>query len=217
MTDTIPREFIETLLARIDLVDLIHPQVPLKKKSGSNYFARCPFHQEKSASFSVSQTKQFYYCFGCGAHGNAIDFLIQHDRLSFPEAIEALAKIAGLEVPRTSNAPKKDASLQDRYDLMADVSTFYYDQMRKMPRAIDYLKSRGISGDIAKQFRIGYSPSGWSHLLDTFGKQESDRKKLLEVGLAIKKPEGGYYDRFRDRIMFPIHDYRGRIIGFGGR
>lgn len=215
---SIPREFIELLLAKIDLVDLINTQVPLRKKSGSNYFARCPFHNEKSASFSVSQPKQFYYCFGCGAHGNAIDFMMQHDRLNFPEAIETLARQCGMEIPQSTGiASKKDESLPQMYEMMNQVNAWYYDQMRRSTRAIDYLKNRGISGNIAKQFSIGYAPSGWSHVLDLFGKTEADKKKLLETGLTIKKDEGGYYDRFRDRIMFPIHDYRGRIIGFGGR
>lgn len=218
MADTIPREFIELLLAKIDVVDLINTYVPLRKKSGSNYFARCPFHNEKSGSFSVSQPKQFYYCFGCGAHGNAIDFLMQHDRLNFPEAIEALARTAGMEVPRqATSAPKKDDSIPALYDLMTDVTAYYYEQMRQSPRAIDYLKNRGITGAIAQQFSIGYAPTGWSNVLDAFGKSEADKKKLLDTGLTIKKSEGGYYDRFRDRIMFPIHDYRGRLIGFGGR
>lgn len=218
MADIIPREFIELLLAKLDLVDLINLQVPLRKKSGSNYFARCPFHNEKSASFSVSQPKQFYYCFGCGAHGNAIDFVMQHDRLSFPEAIEMLARQVGMEIPHTvGNLVKKDDSLPALYDLMTEITNYYYDQMRKSTRAIDYLKNRGISGKIAKQFSLGYAPTGWSHVLDLFGKTDSDKKKLLDTGLIIKKTEGGYYDRFRDRIMYPIHDYRGRIIGFGGR
>lgn len=215
----IPREFIELLLARIDIVDLINAQIPLRKKSGSNYFARCPFHNEKSASFSVSQPKQFYYCFGCGAHGNAIDFMMQHERLHFPEAIEALARQTGMEVPRSTSAQtiKKDESLPALFDLMSKAAQVYYEQMKKSQHAIQYLKNRGISGHIAKQFMLGYSPPGWSHLLDQFGKTEEDKKKLLDTGLIIKKEEGGYYDRFRDRIMFPIHDHRGRIIGMGGR
>lgn len=217
MADIIPREFIELVLAKIDVVDLINTQVPLRKKSGSNYFARCPFHNEKSASFSVSQPKQFYYCFGCGAHGNAIDFLMQHDRLSFPEAIEALARQAGMEIPRNAATVKKDDSLPLLYDVMVQATAFYYEQMRKSQRAINYLKGRGISGTLAQQFSLGYAPTGWSHVLDHLGKSETEKIKLLDAGLIIKKSEGGYYDRFRDRIMFPIHDYRGRIIGFGGR
>ncbi|MFZ2315818.1 MAG: DNA primase [Gammaproteobacteria bacterium] len=213
----IPREFIDLLITKIDIVDLINIHIPLRKKSGSNYFARCPFHQEKSGSFSVSQTKQFYYCFGCGAHGNAIDFIIQHEHQSFPEAVETLARQAGMEVPRSADAPKKDESLPALYELMNQTTTYYYEQMRASTRAIDYLKNRGISGKIAQQFSLGYAQTGWSHLLDQFGKTDADKKKLLDTGLIIKKNEGGYYDRFRDRIMFPIHDYRGRIIGFGGR
>lgn len=216
---SIPREFIELLLAKIDIVDLISTQLPLRKKSGSNFFAKCPFHQEKSGSFSVSQTKQFYHCFGCGAHGNAIDFVMNHDRLTFPEAIESLARIAGMEVPRTNQAHpgKKEDNLSGLYELMTEITNYYYEQMRKSTRAIDYLKNRRISGKIAQLFSIGYAPAGWSHVLDQFGKSETDKKKLLDTGLIIKKDAGGYYDRFRDRIMFPIHDYRGRIIGFGGR
>lgn len=216
---SIPREFIDLLLTKLDLVDLINSYVPLRKKTGSNYFARCPFHQEKSGSFSVSQTKQFYHCFGCGAHGNAIDFLMNHDHLSFPEAIETLARQAGMEVPQAAgSAPiKKDESLPALYDLAKEIATYYYEQLKAAPHAIDYLKQRGISGNIAKQFQVGYAQPGWSHVLDTFGKLEADRKKLLDTGLVIKKEEGGFYDRFRDRIMFPIIDYRGRTIGFGGR
>lgn len=213
----IPREFIELLLARIDVVDFINTHIPLRKKSGSNYFARCPFHNENSASFSVSQPKQFYYCFGCGAHGNAIDFIIQHDRLTFPEAVEVLARHVGMEIPREAGAIKKNETLPILYELTAKAADYYYEQMCKSQRAIDYLKQRGISGSIAKQFQLGYALPGWSHLLDLLGKAEEDRKLLAEAGLVIKKNEGGYYDRFRDRIMFPIHDYRGRLIGFGGR
>ncbi|HLB42853.1 MAG TPA: DNA primase [Gammaproteobacteria bacterium] len=217
MTGTISREFIELLLTKIDLVDLINSQLPLCKKSGSNYFACCPFHNEKSASFSVSQTKQFYYCFGCGAHGNAIDFMMQHDRLSFPEAIEALARYTGMEVPHTNETIKKDRSIAVLHELMQAVAADYYEQMCHATRAINYLKNRGISGSIAQQFNMGYAPISWNHILDKFGKTDADKKNLLDVGLIIKREEGGYYDRFRDRIIFPIHDYRGRIIGFGGR
>lgn len=215
MAEQIPREFIELLLAKIDLVDLINTQIPLRKKSGSNYFARCPFHQEKNASFSVSQPKQFYYCFGCAAHGNAIDFLMQHDRLSFPEAIETLARQVGMEIPTLMS--KKEDSLPALFELMTRITAYYYDQMRQSERAIHYLKLRGVTGTSAQLFSIGYAPPGWSHLLEKFDKSPTDQKKLLDTGLIIKKSEGGHYDRFRDRIIFPIHDYRGRIIGFGGR
>jgi len=217
MAEMIPREFIELLLAKIDIVDVINAQVPLRKKSGSNYFACCPFHQEKNPSFSVSQPKQFYYCSGCGARGNAIDFLMQYEHLRFPEAIETLARTAGMEIPRSVAQSKQEDSLPQLYDLMALISTHYYDQMRHSQRAIAYLKQRGITGTIARQFSLGYAPNSFHHLLDTFGKTTADQKKLLDTGLIIKKNEGGHYDRFRDRIMFPIADYRGRIIGFGGR
>lgn len=215
---SIPREFIELLLSKLDLVDVVNTQVPLRKKSGSNYFARCPFHNEKSASFSVSQTKQFYYCFGCGAHGNAIDFLMQHDRLSFPESIETLARQVGMEIPQSPDFIKKEDTSLALYHLLTDVTSYYYEQMRHATRAINYLKSRGVSGVIAQQFNLGYASAGWSLLLDQFGKTDTQKKKLLEAGLIIQKPDGtGYYDRFRDRIIFPIHDHRGRVIGFGGR
>lgn len=213
----IPREFIQLLLARTELVDLIDGRVPLRKKSSNNYFACCPFHSEKSASFSVSQNKQFYYCFGCGAHGNAIDFLMQYDRLSFPEAIEALAKFAGMEIPREANITAKPTVSNDVYDLLAKVTKYYQTELRKSELAVDYLKERSLSGEIARDFCIGYAPAGWDHVLQTFGKNATLKQQLFDAGMLIKKEEGGYYDRFRERIMFPIHDRRGRVIGFGGR
>lgn len=217
MTSTIPRDFIELVLSRVDIVDLIDGRVTLRKKSGSNFFACCPFHTEKSPSFSVSQAKQFYYCFGCGAHGNAIDFLIQYDRLAFPEAIDALAKIAGLEVPRTTATPQHTAQQQSLYELLDKVTQYYQHQLRQHTIAIEYLKMRGVSGVIAKDFCLGYAQAGWDHLLQHFAKSPALKQQLLEAGMLIKKDDGGYYDRFRDRLMFPIHDRRGRIIGFGGR
>jgi DNA primase len=217
-TGQIPREFIQLLLTRIELVDLIDGRVPLRKKSSNNYFACCPFHTEKSASFSVSQNKQFYYCFGCGAHGNAIDFLMQYDRLSFPEAIEELAKQASMEIPRESTGLTKPPISNDLYELLANVTQFYQAELRKSAYAIDYLKQRGVSGTIARDFCIGFSPPGWDHVLQAFGKTPALKQQLSDAGMLIKKEEGsGYYDRFRERIMFPIHDRRGRIIGFGGR
>ncbi|MBA3661566.1 MAG: DNA primase [Gammaproteobacteria bacterium] len=213
----IPRDFIDSLLARIDLVELINAQIPLRKKSNNNYFACCPFHTEKSASFSVSQPKQFYYCFGCGAHGNAIDFLMQQDRLSFPDAIETLARTAGMTVPHEKGTQERNDALPNLYDMTAKAAHYYYDQMSKSEQAITYLKKRGITGTIAKTFSIGFAASGWQHLYDHLAKDEMQIKHLLQTGLIIKKNEGGYYDRFRERIIFPIHDYRGRVIGFGGR
>ena len=214
----IPREFIQLLLSRTELVDLIDGRVPLRKKSGSNYFACCPFHTEKSASFSVSQSKQFYYCFGCGAHGNAIDFLMNYDHLSFPEAVETLARQAGVEIPREVNTLSKKSVINiDHYELLDKVSAFYQTELRQSERAIDYLKERGISGAIAKNFGLGFAPAGWDHVLKKFGDTGAQKQSLLETGMLIKKDEGGFYDRFRERIMFPIHDRRGKIIGFGGR
>lgn len=219
MAENIPRDFIESLLNRVEIIDLIDSRITLRKKTGNNYFACCPFHNEKNPSFSVSQPKQFYYCFGCGAHGNAIDFLIQHDRLSFPEAIEMLAKQVGVEVPRqsTSRSPEKTAKQQSLYELLGEVTKFYQNQLRQhadAERAVEYLKHRGVSGAIAKDFCIGFAPQGWDHVLQMF---PAAKQALFETGMLIKKDEGGFYDRFRDRIMFPIHDRRGRIIGFGGR
>ncbi len=212
-TDRIPREFIQTLLNRTDIVDLIDGRVPLRKKSSNNYFACCPFHQEKSPSFSVSQNKQFYHCFGCGAHGNAIDFLIQYDRLSFPEAIEALAKEAGLAIPQKSQTAKT-SSHEDLYALLEKIAKFYQNALRQSDPAIQYLKKRGLSGSIAKQFGMGYAAPGWDRILNAFMKEKA---KLSTTGMLIKKDDGGFYDRFRDRIMFPIKNRRGHIIGFGGR
>lgn len=219
MTDLIPRDFINQLLNRVDIVDLIDSRITLRKKTGNNFFACCPFHNEKSPSFSVSQTKQFYYCFGCGAHGNAIDFLIQYDRLSFPEAIELLAKQAGVEVPRQASAisPEKAAAQKSLYEILSEVAKFYQNQLRQhsdAERAVNYLKERGVSGAIAKDFAIGFVPDSWDSLLQSF---EKSKTQLFETGMLIKKDDGGYYDRFRDRIMFPILDRRGRVVGFGGR
>lgn len=214
MTARIPREFIQQLLERLDIVDLIDGRVPLKKKSSNNYFACCPFHNEKSASFSVSQNKQFYYCFGCGAHGNAIDFLIQYDRLEFPEAVELLAKQLGLEIPRESLPTVKNKTEQHSlYEVLADVAKHYQSELKTNPQAIQYLKNRGLTGEIAKTFGLGFAKESW----DALQKKFKNKQALLDTGMLIKKEDGTFYDRFRSRIMFPIHDRRGRIIGFGGR
>lgn len=217
MAERIPREFIQQLLNRIEIVDLIDSRVPLKKKSGNNYFACCPFHSEKSASFSVSQHKQFYHCFGCGAHGNAIDFLIEFERLEFREAIKALANQVGLEIPQENSNLEKHTSHLHLYELLNEVAKSYQSQLRQTPRAIEYLKGRGLSGQIAKEFNLGFAPPGWDYLLQHFGKNRDHQHQLFETGMLIKKDEGGYYDRFRDRIVFPIQDKRGRVVGFGGR
>lgn len=216
-TERIPRDFIQQLLSRVDVVDLIDERVPLRKKSSNNYFACCPFHTEKSPSFSVSRNKQFYYCFGCGAHGNAIDFLMQFDRLSFPESVETLANRAGIVIPRETTKAPRTSFNQNLYELLANIAKFYQSELRQSQHAIDYLKQRGLSGAIAKTFGIGFAPAGWDAVLQHFGSSNDLKQQLLEAGMLIKKDDGGFYDRFRERIMFPIHDRRGRVIGFGGR
>jgi len=217
MANRIPREFIQEILARINIVELIDNRIPLQKKSTANYFACCPFHTEKSASFSVSQNKQFYYCFGCGAHGNAIDFLIQYDRLNFTEAVEAIAKIVGLEVPKTTSQSIQVKIAPDLYTLLDKVAQFYQTNLRTNKVAIDYLKQRGLTGEIAREFNLGFAPAGWDNLIKNLGNSAALRQQLHETGMLVKKDDGQYHDRFRERIMFPIRDRRGRIIGFGGR
>lgn len=213
----IPQSFIQDLLARVDIVDVIERHLPLKK-GGANYFACCPFHGEKSASFSVSPTKQFYHCFGCGAHGSAISFLMEYSGLPFVEAVKELAAHAGLQVPQESN-PNFRSDATPAHDALVDAMTaaarFYREQLKAAPDAIDYLKRRGLSGEIAARFSIGYAPDDWQALRNTF--PNYDAKPLLEAGLVIENDAGRRYDRFRNRIMFPIQDRRGRIIAFGGR
>lgn len=224
MAGKIPRDFIDDLLSRTDVVEVVDSRVKLKK-AGKNYQACCPFHNEKSPSFTVSQDKQFYHCFGCGAHGNAISFIMEFDRLEFVEAIEDLARYHGLEVPREKGSrpamsEEKKQQLQDDYTLMEQVTRFFQHQLRQngnSKKAIDYLKNRGLSGDIVKQWEIGYAPDGWSALLDTFGKNPQQIKQLIDLRLVNKNDQGRTYDFFRDRIMFPIRDKRGRVVGFGGR
>jgi len=214
MADHIPKEFLELVLQRIDLVALIDARVPLRKKTGNNYFACCPFHQEKTASFSVSHSKQFYYCFGCGAHGNAIDFLMNYDRLRFPEAVETLAKQIGMAVPH-SKTSEKALSFQHLYTTLDEAAAFYHAQLRQAPKAFAYIKQRGISEEIIRTFRLGYAPRG-DTLLQTLGKTEEARKALQETGILNQK-DTRFYDRFHERIIFPIDDRRGRCVGFGGR
>ncbi|WP_020158971.1 DNA primase [Methylobacter marinus] len=217
MSGRIPREFIDELLVRVDIVDLIDSHVPLKK-TGSNYVARCPFHTEKTPSFSVNQNKQFFYCFGCGASGNAISFLMDFNHLNFVEAVEDLATFAGVDVPRESvvypSGQKKD-DLSGLYQLMEQVAAFYVDQLRVNAdgkKAVDYLRARGVSGQVAHDFMLGYAPDEWQALGGRFS-----QKLLLEAGLSVSNEAGKVYDRFRGRVMFPIRDRRARIIGFGGR
>ncbi len=219
MAGLIPQHFIDDLLARIDIVDLIDGYVPLKK-AGRNHQACCPFHNEKTPSFTVSQEKQFYHCFGCGANGTAISFLMEHNGMNFPEAIEDLANRCGLVIPREAGAVEVDNSITELYELMEMLVRFYEQQLREHPEAkhaVDYLKQRGLSGELAKEYEIGFAPPGWDNLLKQLGTSDAAKERLDKVGMIIKKEQGGYYDRFRDRIMFPIRDQRGRAIGFGGR
>ncbi|MDP5238087.1 DNA primase [Uliginosibacterium sp. 31-16] len=211
----IPESFIQDVLARTDIVSLIERYVPLKK-GGANYMACCPFHNEKSPSFSVSPTKQFYHCFGCGAHGTAIGFLMEYSGMSFPEAIKDLAQQAGLKIPE-DNAPQQDrAQISSLLDVMGRATRFYREQLKHSQKAIEYLKQRGLTGEIAARFGIGYAPDDWQGLHAVFP-NDYDSPALLEAGLVIQNEAGRRYDRFRDRVMFPILDQRGNIIGFGGR
>jgi DNA primase len=221
MAGRIPQTFIDDLLDRLDIVEVIDRRVPLKK-SGRNYTACCPFHDEKTPSFSVNQEKQFYYCFGCGAGGNALGFLMDYERLDFPRAVESLADAAGLEVPREASAfHEEPQQKRNIYTILEKAADYYREQLKQHPNkqmAVDYLKSRGLSGEIARDFDIGYAPPGWDYLLNALGKSDEDKQLLIDGGMLIEKEEDNkLYDRFRDRIIFPIRDNRGRIIAFGGR
>ena len=212
----IPNDFIQTLLARVDIVQVIDRHVPLKK-AGANFAACCPFHSEKTPSFTVSPAKQFYHCFGCGVHGTAIGFLMEFAGKSFPDAVEELARDAGLEVPRTDPA-RSEARRGQAEDLSAALLTaaeFYRGALKDSPRAIDYLKGRGLTGAVAARFGLGYAPDDWQPLAKAFADYQS--KALETAGLVIVGEGGKRYDRFRGRIMFPIHDARGQVVGFGGR
>jgi DNA primase len=220
MAGRIPQQFIDDLVSRVDIVEIIDARVPLKK-AGREYHACCPFHNEKTPSFTVSPSKQFYHCFGCGAHGTALGFLMEYEHLDFVEAVEELARTLGLEVPREGGAAparrEADGSKQ-LYPLLEQVAKFYRQQLRshpEAPRAIDYLKGRGLSGEIARDFGIGFAPPGWNNLLGALGREQE--KGLVVTGMVVEKEGGKRYDRFRDRIMFPIRDRRGRVIAFGGR
>jgi DNA primase len=212
----IPESFIQELLNRVDVIDVIDKSVPLKK-AGSNYVACCPFHQEKSPSFTVSPSKQFYHCFGCGAHGSALSFLIEYQGMSFVDAVEDLAKSVGLTVPQDTQkispeTKEKNLALGEALQI---ASQYYQSALKKSERAIDYLKKRGLTGQIAKTFQLGYAPEGWQNLESVFKKYDDEALNI--AGLVLKNDQGKRYDRFRDRIMFPIHNMKGEIIGFGGR
>ena len=212
----IPNDFIQTLLSRVDIVDVVDRSVPLKK-AGAIYQACCPFHSEKTPSFTVSPTKQFYHCFGCGAHGTAIGFLMEYAGKSFPEAVEQLARDAGLTVPRVESADERERREQsgDLAETLLTAARHYRGRLKESPEAIAYLKRRGLTGQVAAHFGIGYAPEAWQGLAAAFPDYESPA--LEAAGLVVRGDGGKRYDRFRDRVMFPIHDTRGRVIGFGGR
>ena len=212
----IPDAFIDDLLARADLVELIGARVPLKRQ-GKEYAACCPFHDERSPSFTVSPAKQFYHCFGCGAHGTAISFLMNYDRLEFLDAIDELAKQTGMEVPRDTVQRNANPDGQALFDAMAAASAFFQKQLLGSPKAQSYLDDRGVDADIRTRFGIGYAPDGFNALRDALGTDQRQLGLLERGGLFSKNDSGRIYDKFRDRVMFPIHDRRGRAIGFGGR
>lgn len=226
MAGLIPQSFIDDLLNRTDIVEVVASRIQLKK-AGKNFSARCPFHNEKTPSFSVSPDKQFYYCFGCGAGGNALGFIMDHDHLDFRQAVEEMAKNAGLEVPREEDGraskprPPTDSPL---FAALESAAEFYRGALKNHPTrqaAIEYLKNRGLSGEIARDFGLGFAPPGWDNLLKHLGGDSLQLKTMLDAGLLIENTDNAEkikrYDRFRDRIMFPIRDTRGRIIAFGGR
>ena len=215
MSGLIPQDFIDDLIARADIVEVVGRRVQLKK-AGREYKACCPFHDEKTPSFTVSPGKGFYHCFGCGAHGTAVGFLMEFDHMNFVEAIESLANSMGLDVPR-SESDRPARRYDELFSLMDSVARHWQSLMKDTPAAVNYLKERGIDGATAKRFGIGYAPDGWSNILDKFGQSSEATERLLATGLIIRKDNGQHYDRFRERIMFPIRDTRGRTIGFGGR
>ncbi len=226
MAGRIPRDFIDDLIARSDIVDIVDNRVKLKK-AGKNYQACCPFHNEKTPSFTVSQDKQFYHCFGCGAHGNVVSFIMEYDRLEFPDAIEELARYHGVDVPREqgrninpAEQREKRQQKEDDYALMEKVAQFFAHQLKHhqgAQRPIEYLKNRGLSGELVKRFGIGYAPPEWDGALAAFGNTPERQQQLLDLKIITQNDKGRRFDFFRDRIMFPIRDRRGRVIGFGGR
>ena len=215
MARRIPQNFIDELISRTDVLDVIGTRVTLKR-AGSNYKGLCPFHDEKTPSFTVSPQKGFYHCFGCGAHGTAIGFLMEYDNLSFPEAVEALAEMLGLEVPveRQRHGADEDDGL---LDLLAEADRIFRHTLRETPAAIAYLKKRGIDGATAARFGIGFAPDAWDTLLAALGTSSGRIEKLMQAGLLAENERGRRYDRFRNRITFPIRDTKGHVIGFGGR
>ena len=219
MSGRIPQHFIDDLLARTDIVDLIDGFVPLRQ-AGRNFSALCPFHEEKTPSFTVSRDKQFYHCFGCGANGSAIGFLMDFHHLDFISAVEELAERAGLEVPYEGGDAKKHGEATELYELMELAARFYQKQLQEHPqsaRARAYLQRRGISEELISGFELGFAPAGWENLISALGRSDAAKQRLYKAGLVIRRDSGSYYDRFRDRVIYPIRDLRGRAIGFGGR
>lgn len=215
MSGRIPQQFIDELMQRADIVEVISSRVPLKK-AGREYKACCPFHGEKTPSFTVSPAKGFYHCFGCGAHGTALGFIMEFDRVDFVAAVEELAGMYGLAVPREGSA-EGEPSLAPLFAVLNDAASFYQQALKSHPAAVDYLKGRGLDGDTARDFRLGYAPPAWDSLLRALGSEGDRARDLLAAGLIVPRESGGHYDRFRDRIMFPIRDSRGRVVGFGAR
>ncbi|WP_129642109.1 DNA primase [Peristeroidobacter agariperforans] len=217
MSGLIPKHFIEELISRVDLVELIGSRVQLKKH-GKEYKACCPFHGEKTPSFTVVPDKNFYHCFGCGEHGNALGFLMKHDNLGFIDAIEELADRVGVEVPREQTPGQRPPPSDVLFATLEKAAAFYRSELMNTARGKDYFKSRGLSGETAATFALGYAPDAWDSVLKLLGGSDAERSRLLQVGLIIERDNrSGHYDRFRDRVMFPIRDARGRTIGFGGR
>lgn len=215
MSGLIPQHFIDDLITRADIAEVVGRRVQLKK-AGKEFKGCCPFHDEKTPSFTVSPDKGFYHCFGCGAHGTAIGFLMEHDHMDFVDAVESLANTMGIEVPR-EEGQRPARSYDALFELVSRVGRYFETQLKGNQVAVEYIKARGIDVATAKRFGIGYAPAGWSNVLDKFGTSKEAIDRLLAVGLIIRKDNGQHYDRFRDRIMFPIRDSRGRVIGFGGR
>lgn len=215
MSGLIPQHFINDLIARIDIVEVIGKRIEIKK-AGKEFKAICPFHDDSNPSLTISSAKGFYHCFSCGAHGTALGFLMDYEHLGFVEAIESLSSDLGIDIPyeKNSKPPKRN---NDLFVFMDKIQEHYQNNLKNNKKAIDYLKKRGINGKTAKRFNIGYAPHGWQNILDHFGQSNSEIKQLLSLGLIIKKDNNEHYDRFRNRIIFPIRDNRGRFIGFGGR
>ena len=216
MSVTIPLDCIDDLIERADIGEVIGRRVEIKK-AGKEFKACCPFHNEKTPSFTISPEKGFYHCFGCGAHGTALGFLMDYERLTFVEAIEEVAKMLGVSVPKTKENIAKSKERNSLKDLLQNISNYYEQNLKGSDKAIKYLKSRGIDGKTAKHYALGFSIDSWDDITHKFGVTQEDKKKLLACGLLIEKDDGGFYDRFRNRLMFPIRNNKGEIVGFGGR